>query len=269
MAFSINGNAAATQAYNSLLATTTKTQKSQEELASGNSVSNPADNTSAYRVSSELNTQINLMQSAQTNVSEAQNLLSTGQSALSSVNDLLTQIKGTISSATDPTADLSSLANDINSLGNEISAIFSNTNFNSTALLSGATLPRSGNFVFQTGPTETTTINFGNLATLNLASISGTGATAGNITSIDVTSLQTAVQNALGSIGDYEQRMSVKSDYLTSAISNAQSTVASLTGANVAQDQMKSTQGQIAEQISTTMLSQLNSAPNQLLRLFQ
>jgi flagellin len=269
MAFSINGNTAAASAYSSLLKTTNSTQQAQEELASGNSVNNPSDNTSAYRVSSELQTQISEMTSANSNISEAQNLLSTGETALSSVNDLLTQIQGTISAATDPTADLSSLAGDINSLGNEISAIFTNTDFNATALLSGSSLPTGGNFVFQTGPSESTTINFGNLATLSLASISGSGATAANITSLSVTSLQTAVQNALGSIGDYEQRMTVKSNYLTAAISNAQSTISSLTGANVAQDQMKSTQGQIAEQISTTMLSQLNSAPQNLLKLFQ
>ena len=198
-----------------------------------------------------------------------QNLLATGESALSSVNDLLTQIAGKVSAATDPTADLTSLANDINSLGNEISAIFTNTQFNSTALLSGSTVPSGANFVFKTGTTENTTINFGTLSTLNLASISGSGATASNIASIDVTSLQTAVQNALGSIGNYDQRLQVKADYLTSAITNAQATVNSLTGADMAKEQLASTQGQIAQQISTTMLSQLNQAPQSLLKLFQ
>jgi len=269
MAFSIYGNSAATQAYNSLLTTTNSTQNAQLQLASGKSINSPSDNSSGFRVSSELNTQITLMQAASTNVSSAQNLLSTGEPALSNVNDLLTQIQGTISSASDPTADLSSLASDINSLGNEISAIFTNTNFNSTALLSGSTLPTGGNFVFATGPNEKTTINFGNLTTLNLSSITGSGATASNITSINISALQTAVQNALGSIGNYEQRMSVKANYLTSAITNAQSTVDSLTGADTAKEQLASTQGQIAEQISTSMLSQLSQAPQQLLKLFQ
>jgi len=269
MAFSITGNAAAAQAYSSLLSTTNSTQKAQEQLASGKSINSAADDTSGFRVASELNTQISLMTSASANVSEAQNLLSTGETALSSINDLLTQIQGTISAASDPTADLTSLANDINSLGNEISAMFTNTNFNSAALLSGSSMPTGGNFVFQTGVGENTTVNFGTLNTLALGSISGSGATASNITKIDVSSLQTAVQNALGSIGDYEQRMTIKGNYLSSAISNAQSTVNSLTGADTAKEQMASTQGQIAEQISTTMLSQLNSAPQNLLKLFQ
>jgi len=269
MAFSVYGNSGATQAYNALLTTSNATQKAQLQLASGKKINSASDDTSGFRVASELETKISLMNSASSNVDSAKNLLSTASSALSSVNDLLTQISGKVSASSDPTADLTSLANDINSLGNEISSIFSNTQFNSTSLLSGSSVPSGANFVFKTGTTESTTVNFGTLSTLNLSSISGSGATASNITSIDISGLQTAVQNALGSIGNYTQRLNVKADYLTSAITNAQATVDSLQGTDMAKEQLASTQGQIASQISTSMLSQLNSAPQSLLKLFQ
>lgn len=269
MAFSINGNVGATQAYNALLSTSNSTQSAQLQLASQKRINNVSDDTSGYRVSKEMESKIALMNSAASNVDSAKSLLSTAESALSSINDLLIQIQGKVSQATDPTKNLTSLAADINSLGNEISAIFTNTQFNATALLSGSTVPTSANFVFQTGASEKTTINFGTLNTLSLASISGTGASATNIVSISVSNLQTAVQNALGSIGNFTQRLDVKADYLTSAISNAQSTVDRLTGADVAKEQLDNTKGQIAQQISTTMLSQMNSAPQQLLSLFR
>ena len=269
MAFSIYGNSSATQAYNALLQTTNSTQQAQLQLASQKRINQVSDDTSGYRVGKELESKISLMNAASSNVDSAKSLLSTAESALSSVNDLLIQIQGKVSSATDPTKNLGSLANDINSLGNEIKAIFTNTAFNATALLSGGSVPSGANFVFKTGTTENTTINFGTMSTLSLASISGSGASAGNITSIDVTALQTSVQNALGSIGNYTQRLGVKGDYLNSAITNAQSTVDGLFGADTAKDQLASTKGQIGENISTTMLSQLNSAPQQLLKLFQ
>ena len=269
MAFSINGNLGAMDAYAALLQTTNQTQQAQLQLASQKRINSVADDTSGYRVGKELESKIALMNSAVTNVDSAKSLLSTAESALSSINDLLIQIQGKVSQATDPTKNLTSLANDINSLGNEISAIFTNTKFNNTALLSGTSVPSSANFVFQTGASETTTINFGTMSTLSLSSISGSGATATNIVSISVSTLQTAVQNALGSIGNYTQRLNVKEDYLNSAISNAQSTVDRLFGADVAKEQLINTKGQIAQQISTTMLSQLNSAPQQLLALFR
>jgi flagellin len=267
--FSIYGNSAATSAYNSLLSTTTETQEAQLQLASGKKINSVSDDTSGYRVGKELETKISLMNSASTNVDSAKNLLSTAESALSSVNDLLIDISGKVSQATDPTKNLTSLASDINSLGDEISAIMTNTTFDDTALLSGSSVPSGANFVFKTGTTENTTINFGTLSTLDLSSISASGCTASNITSIDVSDLQDAVQSALGTIGNYTQRLDVKSDYLSSAISNAQSTVDSLFGADTAQEQLASTKGQIAESIATTMLSTLNSAPQSLLKLFQ
>lgn len=273
MAFTVNGNLGATQAYNALAQTQAKTQTAQLQLASQKRINSVGDDTSGYRVAKELGSKITLMQSAITNVDSAKSLLSTAESALSSINDLLIQIQGKVSQATDPTKNLTSLASDINSLGNEISAIFTNTVFNNSALLSGSTVPTGGNFAFQTGVTatgvESTTINFGTLSTLSLASISGSGATATNVVSISVSALQTAVQNALGSIGNYTQRLGVKEDYLNAAISNAQSTVDRLTGTDVAKEQLASTQGQIASQISTSMLSQLNQAPQQLLSLFR
>ena len=76
MAFSIYGNSSATQAYNSLLTTTNATQKAQLELASGKSINSAADNTSGFRVSSELQTKISLMNSASANVSNAAKLVS-------------------------------------------------------------------------------------------------------------------------------------------------------------------------------------------------
>ena len=266
MAFSINGNIGAMDAYNALLQTSNQTQKAQLELASQKRINQVADDTSGYRVGKELQGKISLMKSAMTNVDSAKSLLSTAESALSSINDLIIQIKGKVSQATDPTKNLSSLASDINSLGDEINAIFTNTKFNDTALLSGGS---SASFVFKTGASENTTINFGTMSTLNLGSISGSGATSTNITSISVDGLQTAVQDALGKIGNFTQRLNVKDDYLTAAITNAQSTVDRLFGADVAQQQLNATKGNIAQQISTTMLAQLNQAPQQLLSLFR
>lgn len=284
MAFSITGNYAAQQAYNALATSQASTQKAQLQLASQKRINSAADDTSGYRVSSELKTKVDMMKSAMANVESAKSFLSTGESALSSINDLLTQIKGKIADATDPTKNQTALANDIKALGDEISSIFTNTKFNDTAILSGTSVSASMNSVFQTGAdtTDKTTINFistaaGYLNSLDLSSITSSGSTAvdGSSThaisnlSSTIDTLQSTVQDALGSIGNYTQRLDVKSDYLTSAMSNAQSTIDNLTGADVAQQQLNATKDNIAQQISTTMLSQLNSAPQQLLSLFR
>lgn len=274
MAFQINSNLGASAAYSALAQTSAQTQKAQLELASQKRINSVSDDTSGYRVGKELTAKVSLMKSAMSNVSSAKSLLSTAESALSNINDLLIQIKGKVSAGTDPTKNTTSLASDIIALGDEINSIFTNTKFNDTSLLSagaGGTVPSGSNFIFKTGETENTTINFGTMNTLSLASISGASnvVTGSTVSTLSVDTLQTAVQDALGKIGNYSQRLDVKEQYLSAAVTNAQSTVDNIFGADVAQQQLDATKGNIAQQISTTMLAQLNSAPQQLLGLFR
>ncbi len=267
--FSINTNLGALQAYQALQNINTQTQKAQLQLATGLRINSVADDTSGYRVGKDLQGNVAVMTSAQGNVGSAQDLLNTAESALSSINDLLNQIKGKAADANDPTKNLTALANDVKALGTEISNIFTNTNFNGTSLLSGSSMPSGSNFAFQTGVNETTTINFGTMNTIGLSSL--TAATSSTVSGLGsaVDSIQANVQDALGSIGNFDQRLQIKSNYLSSAIQNANSTISRLFDANVAQEQLDATKGQIQQQVATSMLSQLNSAPQQLLRLFQ
>lgn len=269
MPFKINTNLSALDAYNALASVNAKTNKAQLRLASQLRINSVADDTSGYRVGKELEGKVALMKAAQGNIGSAKNTLSTAESALTNINDLLIQIKGKVAEANDPTKNLSALASDINALGDEISAIFTATKFNDTALLSGSSVPSASNFVFQTGETEKTTINFGTMNTIDLASISGSGATSSNITSISVSTIETAVQDSLGKIGNYIQRLDVKDDYLTNAVTNATASVSRLFDADMAMEQLNATKGQIGQQVSTSMLAQLNFQPQSLLSLFQ
>lgn len=267
MSFAINTNVNALQAYNALVKVNAQTSQAELRLATLKRINSVADDTSGYRVGKELEGQASIMKAAQGNIGAAKDMLSTAEAALSSVNDLLIQIQGKVSDSNDPTKNLSSLVNDIKALGSEISSIFTNTKFNDTALLSGSGVPSGANFKFQTGVSEITTINFGTLSTLDLTDISG--ATTSTITTIDVSSLETAVRDALGQVGNYTQRLDVKNNYLTSAITNATASVSRLFDADTAMEQLNATKGQIGQQVATAMLSQLNTAPQNVLRLFQ
>jgi len=269
MSLRVNTNLSALDAFNSLSSVNAKTNTARLRLASQLRINKVSDDTSGFRVGKELGAKVSLMQAAQGNIGSAKDTLATAESALTNINDLLTQISVKVAQATDPTKNLTALANDINALGDEITAIFTNTKFNQTNLLSGSSLPSSSNFVFQTGETEKTTINFGTVNTLDLTSISSSGATSTNITSISISTQQTAVQDALGKIGNYVQRLNVKDDFLTSAVTNAKSGVSRLFDANIAMEQLNATKGQIGEQIATSMLAQLNAQPQTLLALFR
>ena len=294
--FSINTNIDALSAYNALAQINTNTEKAQLRLATGKRINSVADDTSGYNVGKSLDQKVQLMQAAQSNVGSAQDMLSTAESALSNVKDLITQIKAKVATATNPATDNTSTSNDIKALANEIANIFATTKYNNTTLLSSVGSGASaGVFSFQTGAdyTDQLSIDYANAGSLTgIAGASLSGITISNVSTAVANSLNTlgavgttaaaigsivdtlntfeaAVTTALGSIGNFDQRLSVKSDFLTSAISNSQASVSRLFDANIAQEQLNATKGQIQQQVATSMLSQLNSAPQNLLRLFQ
>jgi len=268
MSFSINSNLGAQAAYNSLSKVTTDTQSAQLRLASSKRINSVSDDTSGYQVGKALQGKIAIMKGAQGNIGSAKNLLSTAESALSSVNDLLIAIKGKISDASDPTKNATSIADDIKALGNEISSILTNTKFNETALLSNAS---GTTFTFRTGEnsTDTLAVALTDFTTAALGSITGASAASFTPTATQVDTLTSSVKDALGKIGNYGQRLDVKEEYLTNAISNASASVSRIFDTDMAMEQLNSTKSQVGGQIGVSMLAQLNQTPSQVMGLFR
>jgi len=345
MAFSVNTNMGALNAYNALLKTNTKLYNSQLKIATTSKINQVSDDVSGYNVGKSLQQKVALMKSAQGNISSAKDMLATAESALSLIKDKLTDIRGYISGASDPTKDKKALADNIESLGNEIKQIFDNTKFNNTKLLEGTVAAGSfgasgiqytgssktsmgsiaNSFTFQTGAdfTDRITLDFaGALAStgtnqdslkvgkndkysklvskdvftalssfINLISNAKSNAkdsknvtqaeystTIGNLASFSATSakdtsivgkFETAINDALAKIGNFNVRLDVKNDYLTSAITNATSSIQNIFDTNVAEEQLNVTKLTISSQLATSMLSSLNQQPQNILSLFQ
>ena len=270
MSFQINTNIGALKAYNALAEINQQTQKAQLRLATQKRINSVADDTSGYNVGKSLQGRINVMKSAQGNIGAAKDMLATAESSLQNINDLLNQIKAKKADANDPTKDKEALANDIKALGNEIQNIFDTTDFNGTTLLSGASGSAfDSGFSFQTGHDSTDTLSLSytsDISSVDLSTITGVDSTS--ISSADVATVESAVNDALGSIGNDVQRLNVKDDYLTAAISNATSSVSRLFDADMAMEQINATKGAIGGQAASAMFSQLNLAPQNVLSLF-
>ncbi|MDR3572548.1 MAG: flagellin [Anaerolineaceae bacterium] len=84
-----------------------------------------------------------------------------------------------------------------------------------------------------------------------------------------LTTKMTAVSSQLSQIGAMEDRLSYKSDQVTSAQTNVQGAYNRIMNADMASEQVAASKYQILQQTATAMLSQANSAPQFLLKLFQ
>jgi flagellin len=82
-------------------------------------------------------------------------------------------------------------------------------------------------------------------------------------------SISANVASALGRLGNLQQTVSSRQEYLTAAVTNNTATISNIFDADVVQQQINSSKDQIASQIATSMLSQMNSAPQNLLTLFR
>jgi flagellin len=288
MAFQVNSNISALKAYYQLAQVNAQTTKAQLRLASGKRIMHVADDTSGFNVGTSLKGKVAVYKGAQSNIAAAKNMLSTAEGSLLGMNDLLVKIDGKLSDATNPTNDRTALANDIKALANEIQATMQNTKFNNTELLFSAA---GSGFTSQVGESGDT-INLDFAASLASSGqggyadgISASLGSFANVTASTLTcttsgsgvdglqtalsSLKSAVSSALGDIGNFSQRLDIKSSTLDVAVTNAESSISRLFDADMAMEQLNATKGSIIGQAATAMLSQLNMAPQQVLQLFR
>ncbi|MBI2416490.1 MAG: flagellar biosynthesis protein FliC [Ignavibacteriales bacterium] len=284
MGFRINTNVDALNAYYALAKVNKETATSQLRLASGKRINNVADDTSGFNIGKSLEGKIAVMKAAQNNVSGAKNLLSTAEGSLLSANDLLIKIEGKLSDATNPTADRAAIADDVKSLANEIQSILETTKFNNTTLLTGSGDAKAG-FQFQVGNAYTDKITLDFAQAILSGSATGFNASLSNFKNVGMSSLTTTatitslqsnlsslkseVTNSLGKIGNFVQRLDIKEETLNISMSNAQASFSRLFDADMAMEQLSATRGSILGQAATSMVSQLNSAPNAVLSLFR
>ncbi|MDH7606038.1 MAG: flagellin, partial [Melioribacter sp.] len=135
MAFSINTNIGALNAYNALAKINAQTEKAQLRLSTLKKINSVADDTSGYNVGKQLEAQTLTQKAQLNNISSAKNFLSTAESALQQIADKLNQIKAKQVDADDPLKDSAAIANDIRTLASEIDSILKSTNINGTQLL--------------------------------------------------------------------------------------------------------------------------------------
>jgi flagellin len=265
MAFQINTNLDAFNAYNALAKTSASTNKAQLRLATMKKINSVGDDTSGFKVGKELEAGNLKMKAQLNNISSGKNWLSTAESALILVDDKLNQIIAKQEDAKDPLKSSTSLQNDIKAIADEISSILTNTKINGTDVL--ASVAQS----FGSGGSASSVINIGAQVNLTSNQAALTAVQAGNVGSLtqDVAAFQADVKTALGYIGNYSQTFASREEYLTSSIANNTALISSIFDADMAMEQLNATKGQIGTQIGTAMLGTLNAAPQSLLSLFR
>ena len=282
MSLSILTNVSAMQTEQNLLNSSNSVAKSEQRLSSGLRINSAADDAAGYAISEGLTSQINGLNEASDNTSDAVSMVQTASSSLSNVQDMLQRVYELgvqYNNGTNSSTDQADIQAEVNQLTQEIDRQQTSSNFNNINLLDGSA-GSGGTVSFQVGANggDTMSVTFSNVENTALTTgFDWTQATNGgqvfDLGSTDALSNLTSAINSVSSmaatLGAVQNRLQYTSDSISATETNLTSTNSQITDVNMAQEMTNLTQEQVLEQAGTAMLSQAQSQPQLILKLLQ
>jgi flagellin len=286
VSLSILTNTTAMQTEIGLSKSSNAVSSAMQRLSSGLRINTAADDAAGYAISQGLQAQVNGLQQASQNVSDATSMVQTASSALTNVQSMLQRVSelavqyqnGDLSST-----DKSDIQSEVNQLTQEINRQQGAVQFNGINLLNG-TAGGSGTVTFQVGPgaSDTLTVSFANIegTSGNGLGVSGSGftwsqaANGGKVFDLAQANAVSLIQSAINNIstmaatlGAVQNRLQYTSNAISTTQENMSSSLSNIQDVNMATEMTKMTQQQVLQQAGTAMLAQANSQPQLVLKL--
>jgi flagellin len=284
VSLSILTNTTAMQTEIGLSKSSSAVSAAMQRLSSGLRINSASDDAAGYAISQGLTAQVNGLQQASQNVSDATSMVQTADAALNNVQSMLQRVSelavqyqnGDLS-----TSDKTDIQNEVNQLTSEIDRQKGSVQFNGINLLDG-TANGSGAVSFQVGPgaSDSLSVSFQNIeGSGNLDSSVGftnwtNAANGGKVFDLSQTNAVSLIQGAINNIsslaatlGAVQNRLQYTSNAISVTQENMSSSLSNIQDVNMATEMTKMTQQQVLQQAGTAMLAQANSQPQMVLKL--
>jgi flagellin len=284
MSLSILTNTSAMQTQISLGNSSMAVSTAMQRLSSGLRINTAADDAAGYAISQGLTSQVNGLQQAGRNVSDATSMVQTADSALNNVQSMLQRVSelavqyqnGDLSST-----DKTDIQDEVNQLTQEIDRQRGSVQFNGITLLDGsAGAGSNGAVTFQVGPSsnDTLTVSFQDIESSSNLGVTGFtwsnasgGGTVFDLSQAGAVSAISAAINNISSLaatlGAVQNRLQYTATAISTTAENMSSSLSSIQDVNMASEMTTLTQQQVLQQAGTAMLAQANSQPQLVLKL--
>ncbi|MCH6468512.1 flagellin N-terminal helical domain-containing protein [Sinomonas terrae] len=288
MAFTVNTNLMAQQAYLNLNKTSADMASSMAKLSSGLRINTAADDAAGLSISQGLTSQVNGFNVASRNAQDGINVVQTADGALGEVQSILQRMRDlAVQGANDSnnTDSRGAIQKEADALGSELSRISESTNFNGINLLQGGATPGPSQLSFQVGADGNSASQV-SVTTANLKSdvasvVTLTGGTV--VTSADKFDVSTSaaaqttiasIDTAIKAVSSDRSNLGASVNRLTHAMNIANTTAQNLNAANshitdtdMASEMVNYTKDSILSQAGTAMLAQANQSGQGILKL--
>jgi flagellin len=281
MGLRIQNNIEAFNTHRQLNATATQASKSMEKLSSGYRINRAADDAAGLGISEKMRGQIGGLAQAQRNVQDGISLVQTAEGALGEVHSMLQRVrdlKVQFENGTNDDNDKQSISAEVAQIGKEISSILTDTKFNGTAVFTNGAS-------FQVGANEGETIA---VASTAFAVSSTTAATGGlkemtdlglsattvstTFDALSITTIDDMIKNVStvrSNYGAVQNRLEHRLTNLATYQENLTASESRIRDVDMAAEMTKFTKLGILQQAGTSMLSQANQAPQNVLSLLR
>ena len=154
-------------------------KKVTSELSSGLRINGPSDDPSGFAIATDLQTQVNSIDQASTNIQDATNATTVASGALSTVTGILQQVRGLAVEASSnllSATDRQNIQTEINQLVSEVNSIANNTQFNGLNLLDGSKAGYQAAVAANSSITQNSALNSQSANLVSAATVSTTDA---------------------------------------------------------------------------------------------
>ncbi len=282
MSLSILTNTSAMQTQISLGKSSMAVSTAMQRLSSGLRINSAADDAAGYAISQGLTSQVNGLQQASRNVSDATSMVQTADSALNNVQSMLQRVSelavqygnGDLSST-----DKTDIQDEVNQLTQEIDRQKGSVQFNGINLLDGSA-GSGGSVTFQVGPAsnDQLTVSFQNIESSSNLGVTGftwsNASGGGTVFDLSQSGAVSAISSAINNIsslaatlGAVQNRLQYTATAISTTQENMSSSLSSIQDVNMASEMTTLTQQQVLQQAGTAMLAQANSQPQLVLKL--
>jgi flagellin len=274
MSLVINTNLFSLTAQTNLNRSTNALSQSVDHLSSGLRITRASDDAAGLAVSSVLEANIASVNQAVRNANDGVSLTQIADGAASTIGSLLSRLRELATqsaSGTVGSTDRSYLDNEFVALRSEIDRIASVTEFNGTALLSGASTSFVIQIGFRSSANDSLTVNLPELdiSTLGLSSVNISSSANAQSALGNIDSAISAVASARASYGADQNRLTATINALQVTSQNFSAADSQIRDADIASETAQFTKNQILVQSGIAILAQANSLPQQALALLR
>lgn len=266
----INTNVSALRAQDSSRVANNMLETAMNRLSSGKRINSAKDDAAGLAIATRMDARIRGFSQAIRNANDGISLAQTAEGAMAETSNILVRMRELALQSANGTAgatDRTALQAEVSQLISQIGDIATRTEFNGTALLTGATVNIQTGLA--TGQNVAITIGDLQAAALGVAAVDiSTAAGASSALALADTAINT-VASQRANLGAVQNRLDATVNNLTAGVTNLSASKSRIEDADYSAESTKLATAQILSQASTAMLAQANQSQQGVLNLLR